>query len=147
VGTLYEQVGIHPDLVGAGLMQGRKYYDTKEIKRIGEIYTPWPSWHIVAHSSIGKELASVATLGAFLKAVDEGVKYFNTHRDEAVEWIAANLDYSEEDAREWLKSVEFSKDCKAVEERVVETTVGILKKAGVIKGDVAPKDMVLQLGL
>jgi ABC-type nitrate/sulfonate/bicarbonate transport system substrate-binding protein len=133
---------------GRGLIGGRKYYDTNEIKRIGEIYTPWPSWHIVAHSSVSKDVASVATLGAFLKALDEGVKHFNTHRNEAVDWIANNLDYTAEDAREWLKTVEFSKDVKRVEPEVVEKTVGILRKAGVIKDDtVAPKDMILDLHL
>ncbi|KAA8894663.1 hypothetical protein FN846DRAFT_398309 [Sphaerosporella brunnea] len=124
----------------------KKYYDSNEIKRIGEIYTPWPSWHIVAHSSVSKNVGSVATLRAFLKGLDEGVKYFNTHRDEAVDYIANNLDYTAEDAREWLKTVEFSKDCMKVEPNVVDKTVEILKKAGVIRGDEFPaKGMVLDL--
>lgn len=125
---------------------GRKYYDSGEIKRIGEIYTPWPSWHIVAHTELSKSVAGVATVGAFLRAVDDGISYFNTHRDEAVEYISTNLDYSAEDAREWLKTVEFSKDCKAVEKEVVEKTVGVLRKAGVVKGDeVKVEDMILNL--
>lgn len=119
----------------------RKYYDTQEIRRIGEIYTPWPSWHIVAHSSQKTE-----AVAAFAEAVNEGVKYFNEHLAEAVKWIAGNLDYSEEDAREWLKTVKFSKDCGVVEKEVVEKTLGILKKAGVVKGDqVQVADMVLDL--
>lgn len=118
---------------------GRKYYDTQEIRKIGEIYTPWPSWHIVAHSSQKSEAVT-----AFAEAVNEGVKYFNEHLDEAVKWIAGNLDYSEEDGREWLKTVKFSEDCGVVETEVVEKTLGILKKAGVVKGDqVQAADMVL----
>ncbi|KAI5797278.1 hypothetical protein FPQ18DRAFT_366455 [Pyronema domesticum] len=124
----------------------KKYYDSGEIKRIGEIYTPWPSWHIVAHKSLAENKEGVATTGAFLEAVDEGVKYFNGHKDEAVEWIAGNLDYSAEDAREWLKTVEFSKDCKLVEKEVVEKTVSILKKAAVVKDDkVIVQDMILDV--
>lgn len=124
----------------------RRYYDSGEIKRVGEIYTPWPSWHIVAHRSVAGSVGGVATAGAFLKALDEGVRYFNTHRDEAVEYIATHLDYTEEDAREWLGTVEFSKDCKVVERGDVEKTVGILRKAGVVKGkEVGVEEMILDL--
>ncbi|KAF8540331.1 hypothetical protein BDD12DRAFT_804577 [Trichophaea hybrida] len=124
----------------------KKYYDSGEIKRIGEIYTPWPSWHIVAHTGVSKSVAGIATVGAFLRALDEGVAYFNTHRDEAVEYISTQLDYSEEDAREWLRTVKFVKECKVVEKEVVEKTVGVLRKAGVVKGDeVEVKDMILDL--
>ena len=102
----------------------------------------------MAHKSLGSSVAGIVTTCAFLKAVDEGVSYFNTHKDEAVEWIATHLDYSEEDAREWLKTVEFSKDCKVVEKEVVENTLSILRKAGVVKGEeVGVKDMVLGLTL
>ena len=126
---------------GRGTDDGRKYYDTQEIRRIGEIYTPWPSWHIVAHPSQKAEVVA-----AFAGAVNEGVNYFNEHLDEAVNWIAGNLDYSEEDAKEWLKTVKFSQDCGIVEPEVVEKTLGILKKAGVVKGDQAQvADMILDL--
>lgn len=96
-------------------------------------------------------MSGIATIGAFLKAVDEGIKHFNTHRDEAVEYISTHLDYSEEDARAWLKTVAFSADCRKVERGVVEKTVAILKKAGVVKGDatggeVTTESMVLDLG-
>lgn len=100
----------------------------------------------MAHSALSKDVAGVATASAFLKAVDEGVKYFNTHGDEAVEYIATNLDYSEADAREWLKTVEFSKDCRAVDRNDIEKTVDILRKAGVVKDDtVKVADMILDL--
>ena len=130
-------------------LQTRKYYDTAEIRRIGEIYTPWPSWHIVAHSDLASSVSGIATTSAFLKAVDEGIKHFNTHRNEAVEYISTHLDYSEDDARAWLKTVAFSADCRKVERDVVEKTVAILKKAGVVKGDageVTTESMVLDLG-
>jgi len=39
-----------------------------------------------------------------------------------------------EDARAWLKTVEHVKDASKVEPSVVEDTVTILQKAGVVKG-------------
>jgi hypothetical protein len=49
-----------------------------------------------------------------------------------VKYIGTSLDYSEEDAREWLKTVKFPKGTKGVDIAVVEKTVTILKKAGVV---------------
>lgn len=114
--------------------EGRKYYDSGEIRQIGHIDTPWPSWHVVASTSTvlatseGKEAVK-----GFLEGLNRGVKYFLEHQDEAVEWIYGNLDYSEEDAREWLKTVKFSEDVTKVREEVVGKCVAILRKAGVVK--------------
>lgn len=82
----------------------------------------------------------------FLTAVNEGISYFNAHNDEAVEFISTNLDYSPDDARAWLKTVEFAPDAKKVDGGVVEKAVDILVKAGVIKKDsgVKVKDMVVK---
>lgn len=71
----------------------KRYYDNGEIKKIGEIYTPWPSWHIVARS----ELVSSSQLRDLLQKLDLGIEYFREHQGEAVEYISADLDYSKED--------------------------------------------------
>lgn len=87
-------------------------------------------------------------ISSFLSAVNEGITYFNSHNDEAVEFISTNLDYSADDSRAWLKTVRFSEDCKVVEIEVVEKTVDILSKAGVIsmeEGGVTPADMVVRV--
>ncbi len=109
----------------------KKYYDNKEIKKIGEIYTPWPSWVITARSQLvaehGKEIAG------FLRSIEKGIKYFNDHQEEAIEYIYNNLDYSEEDAREWIKTVKFAKDVNAVDsDKVVNKTFKVLRTAGVL---------------
>ena len=98
---------------------------------LGDIYTPWPSWHVVAHDTVEREV-----LGRFAGALDEGVRYFNAHKEEAVGWIAAELDYSREDATEWLQTVEFAEDTGKVRREVVERTAGILKGAGVVGREV-----------
>jgi hypothetical protein len=33
----------------------KRYYDNGEIKRIGEIYTPWSSWKIVASTKLDND--------------------------------------------------------------------------------------------
>ncbi|MCJ1370027.1 hypothetical protein MMC20_001239, partial [Loxospora ochrophaea] len=115
----------------------KKYYDNKEIKRIGEIYTPWSSWKIVAQNPSDQRLEDM-----FYK-IDRGVKYFEEHQEEAVEYISTHLDYSKEDAQEWLKTVKFAKEVKGVSTETINKTIEILKKAGVIEsGAVQANDMV-----
>lgn len=116
----------------------KRYYNNGEIKRIGEIYTPWPSWHIVARPDvIGDERMEEA-----LEKLNLGIKYFEAHQEEAVEYISTELDYSAEDAREWLKTVRFAEDVRGVRASVVEETATVLKKAGVLGREVGVEGMV-----
>lgn len=116
----------------------KRYYDNGEIKRIGEIYTPWPSWHIVARPDvIGDERMEVV-----LEKLNLGTRYFEDHQEEAVQYISTELDYSAQDAREWLKTVKFAKDVRGVRESVVQETVTVLKKAGVLGQEVRVEGMI-----
>jgi len=115
----------------------KRYYDNKSIKKIGEIYTPWSSWKIVARDD-----ARDTRLQDFFEKLNHGVEYFEKHHDEAVKYISTELDYSEGDAREWLGTVRFAKDVKGVKMETVEKTVEVLKKAGVLEGDVSIETMV-----
>lgn len=116
----------------------KRHYDNGEIKRVGEIYTPWPSWHVVARPEvIGDE-----RMEEMLEKLNLGIEYFGEHQEEAVEYISAELDYSAEDAREWLKTVKFAKDVRGVRESVVRETMTVLKKAGVLGQEVRVGGMI-----
>ncbi|KAL2190619.1 periplasmic binding protein-like II [Thermothelomyces heterothallicus CBS 203.75] len=112
----------------------KRYYDKGEIRKIGEIYTPWSSWKIVASTRLiqgdGNPDAAVENL---LKKLDQGIKHFNENKEEAVKYISTELDYSEEDAREWLKTVRFPERTRGVDAKVVIQTVETLCTAGVLK--------------
>ncbi|KAK6065455.1 hypothetical protein SCUP515_11171 [Seiridium cupressi] len=110
----------------------KRYYDSGEIRKVGEIYTPWSSWKIVASTSTTK-LSADARLKDLFKKLDQGTKYFIEHHDEAVRYISTELDYSEEDAREWLKTVEFAREVAGVDVKVIESCIASLRKAGVLK--------------
>ncbi|MCJ1365894.1 hypothetical protein MMC16_005019 [Acarospora aff. strigata] len=104
----------------------KKYYDNGEIKQIGDIYTPWSSWKIVAADPTD------ARLREMFSRIDKGVEYFNAHPEEAVEYISASLDYSADDARAWLGTVKFADGVEGVSEDMIEKTIDSLRKAGVI---------------
>jgi hypothetical protein len=110
----------------------KKYYDNGEIKKIGEIYTPWPSWQIVADSQLAKGGKEDDRLDELFAKLDQGIKYFEENQGEAVEYISTKLDYSKEDAEEWLTTVRFASKTKGVDVGVVEKTIEVLSKAGVL---------------
>lgn len=115
----------------------KRYFDNGSIKKIGEIYTPWPSWHIVARP----ELVDSLQLNDLFEKLNQGIEYFEGHQEQAVEYISTHLDYSADDAREWLKTVRFTRDVKGVSGSVVEETVKVLRKARVV-GEVEVREMV-----
>lgn len=111
----------------------KRYYDSGEIRRVGEIYTPWSSWKIVASTALVDGRGRLdERVGDLFGKLDEGMRYFEEHVEEAVGYISTELDYSEEDAREWLKTVKFPARTEGVDLAVVEKTVGVLRKAGVL---------------
>lgn len=115
----------------------KRYFDNGEIKKIGEIYTPWSSWKIVARDPLDKRMQPMSD------SINKGIRHFREHQDEAVEYISTELDYSEEDAIEWLKTVEYPKDIRGVDPMVIHRTIETLGKAGVIDADaVSSEDMV-----
>ena len=116
----------------------KRYYDNGEIKRIGEIYTPWPSWHIVARQDvIGDE-----RMDEVFAKINLGIRYFEEHQEEAVQYISTELDYTAEDAKEWLQTVKFAEHVRGVGESVVQETVTVLKKAGVLEQEVRVEGMI-----
>jgi len=123
----------------------KRYYDSGEIRRVGEIYTPWSSWKIVASTTLfGQDDALDPRVEDLFEELNKGIKHFNENQDEAVEYISTALDYSAEDAREWLKTVRFPDRTQGVDQSVVDKTVSALRKAGVLsqfKG-IQPEAMV-----
>lgn len=112
----------------------KRYYDSGEVKQIGEILTPWPSWVINARTEIVEKNA--AQLSEFLKALEEGIAYFKDNKEEAIKYIYTELDYSQEDATEWIKTVEFTAGAlNQVDPQVVAKTYKVLVEAGVLTDD------------
>ncbi|KAH3674650.1 hypothetical protein WICMUC_003196 [Wickerhamomyces mucosus] len=122
----------------------KRYYDNKEVKKIGEIYTPWPSWVFNARAETLR--SNREEVLKFTKAVRKGIEYFNANPEEAIKYIYTNLDYSEEDAKEWIKTVTFNKNITEASsfdyESAINKTYKVLIKAGVLKE--SEDDLIVQ---
>jgi len=128
----------------------KRYYDNGEIRRVGEIYTPWSSWKIVASTELfsGEKKEKLDDrVEDLMEKLNKGIKHFNENQDEAVKYISTELDYSEEDAREWLKTVRFPERTQGVDMAVITKTVDILRKAGVLSAGkgIKPEEMVARV--
>jgi hypothetical protein len=122
----------------------KKFYDSGEIRRVGDIYTPWSSWKIVASTELIDTDDGQQRLDGLFEKLDKGVAHFNENQEEAIEYISTSLEYTEADAREWIKTVKFPTSTKGVKPQVVDDCVSILRKAGVLvegKG-MDPRSMV-----
>ncbi len=110
-------------------------HESTPLKKIGEIYTPWPSWHIAASSSTFPEPEKDERLMQVFKILDEGIKEFNSTPEVAVKMLGTGelgCHYTEEDAREWLKDAVFVKTTKGVDGTMMENVVKVLQGAGVV---------------
>lgn len=109
------------------------------LKKIGEIFTPWPSWHIAASTSTFPNPDSNEALKQVFEALDGGIKMFNTDPDSGIRMLGtgeAGCHYSEEDGREWLKDVRFVNGTRGVDAGVMHGVLDVLKTALVIGADV-----------
>lgn len=107
----------------------KAYYDDGTLRRIGEIYTPWPSWMIVARDDTDPRLRD------FTAKLNQGITHFRQHKEVAINHIISKMKYSSDDAETWMKTVEFSDDVRQVRPEMLEEVVGILRKASVLGQD------------
>ncbi|KAL4788494.1 hypothetical protein BJX76DRAFT_353247 [Aspergillus varians] len=105
------------------------------LKKIGEIFTPWPSWMIVASTAAFPEPETDERLKKLFEVLDGGVKEFEGDLGRVVSLLGTGelgCTYGEEDAGEWIKDVRFSQGTRGVDGKIIEGVVDVLKIAGVI---------------
>ena len=117
--------------------------DDTPLKNVGEIYTPWPSWHIAASSKTFPEPENDETLKQLFEILDKGIEQFNSDPDQGINMLGTGelgCHYTEEDAREWLRSVKFFDSTRGVRAETMNSVMLILQKAGVIEPSIQVRD-------
>ncbi|KAL2845973.1 hypothetical protein BJX68DRAFT_277190 [Aspergillus pseudodeflectus] len=105
------------------------------LKKIGEIFTPWPSWMVVASTSAFPNPESDDRLDKLFALLDEGIKAFQGDHEGVVKMLGTGefgCHYSAEDGAEWIRDVRFSEGTRGVSGDVLGGVVDVLKGAGVI---------------
>ncbi|KAB8360904.1 hypothetical protein FH972_024637 [Carpinus fangiana] len=118
----------------------KRHYDAGELKKIGEIPTPWNGWHIAA---AGDE--TDGRLDEFVTpALAKAIEHFQENKQEAVDYISSNMAYSVEDASAWYDEVVYPKELGKVDMDGIKGAIASLQKAGVIEhNDAVPWKTVL----
>lgn len=130
----------------------KPYFDGKDtpLKHIGEMYTPWPSWHIAASSKRFPEPATDPKLLKLFDCFDRGIRDFNGDTESAIKRLVAGefqCQYSEDDGREWLKSAKFFDRTRGVDASTMDGVIKVLDTAQVIEPSTEVKDTSGILGI
>ncbi|ESK87255.1 hypothetical protein Moror_5791 [Moniliophthora roreri MCA 2997] len=109
----------------------KPYLDAGEVRFIGSVPTPWPSWLAAAQPSV-----NAGALKTFLSTLSNYVRDFHSAESRAtknVEFIKDKFGYPEQDILEWQKTVGYPEDCLVIPKKVVADTLSVLEKANVVK--------------
>ncbi|KAF9000681.1 hypothetical protein BDQ17DRAFT_1400450 [Cyathus striatus] len=110
----------------------KPFMDAGDVRFIGSVPTPWPSWMIAANL----DRAAKDELKTFLADLSTYVRVFNSEEKRAKEnvaFIEAEFGYPKTDIQAWLNTVGYPENCRSISQKVVTDTLSILEKAGVVK--------------
>ncbi|KAJ3881045.1 hypothetical protein F5051DRAFT_398263 [Lentinula edodes] len=109
----------------------KPWLDSGEVRFIGSVPTPWPSWLVAAQPSVNTE-----ALKQFLTSLSSYVRSFDSAESRAtknVNFIKSRFGYGEEDIEAWMKTVGYPQDCLTIPKDVLMNTLSVLENAGVVK--------------
>ncbi|KIO34388.1 hypothetical protein M407DRAFT_127998 [Tulasnella calospora MUT 4182] len=109
----------------------KPWLDRGEVRFIGSVPTPWPSWMIAAHTSPERcprdnVINFVATLTSYVNDFDSEA----SRKGKDVEFIKKQFGYPEEDIKAWLETVGYPTDCTKIDGSMLVRTFGILEATG-----------------
>jgi hypothetical protein len=128
----------------------KPFVDSGEVRFIGNVPTPWPSWTIAYSKSVSS--SSKTTLEEFLLKLQETITAFTepSNENESLVAITEQMSYDRKDVEKWWSGVRWVQDqrealpgadsfhgqsttTQTVSKAVLEQTLDNLEKAGVIK--------------
>ena len=109
------------------------------IRPLGTIPTPWLSWMVVCKPELAEPTQGGGKadhrLETFFTMLNHGIEDFENNYEQSVNYISGELDYSLQDAEEWMKTVKFVKGTRGVDQGMIENVIVLLNKAGVLQED------------
>ncbi|TDL25707.1 periplasmic binding protein-like II [Rickenella mellea] len=117
----------------------KPWADRGDVRFIGSVPTPWPSWLIAAHPS--PDRAPPVAVRTFLANLTTYVRAFDSDEKRAkanVEFIREKFGYPESDIKAWQLTVRYTEDCTAIPGKVLVDTLNTLEGAGVVEKQPLP---------
>jgi len=111
----------------------KPFLDKGDVRFIGSVPTPWPSWLIAAHPSPSR--APPTAVRTFLADLTRFVRTFDAPSSRVstgLEFISEKFGYPREDIKAWLETVGYPEDCAVIPKQVIVNTLNMLETAGVV---------------
>lgn len=113
----------------------RPYHLKGEVRRVGELTTPWPCF-MVASTDACVDAHAVA-LQRMMAGIREAVGLFMTERDASIARVVSSHGLSPEDAAQWFDGVHLS-GATTVSEAALERALAAMRSVGALPSDCSP---------
>lgn len=121
----------------------KPFHDKKIIKRVGQIFTPWPCFMLAARADVAAEKRDA--IRRAMRAVGEAAALFHAEADTMPSVIAKRYGLKPEDAQAWYNGVRISAT-PTVPESAIQKALSSLRQAAVLpavtESDRKPSDFV-----
>jgi hypothetical protein len=104
--------------------------DHHQIRFIGSLPTPWPSWAIAASTSLLSQPDSHATLRTFLGSLEDKVRAFDSEEKRAdeseegdVRFVEREFGYEREDVKSWLGGTRWFGKLEGMDKKMIRGTL------------------------
>ena len=115
----------------------KKFWENGELKKLGEIPTPWNGWHIAVRGSQPDPRVNQV----LYPALQQGVDHLKNDKEDTVDFISSNMDYSRADAEAWYDEVKYPTSFGMLNRDGIGAAIKSLRTAGFIQsGEVALQD-------
>lgn len=119
----------------------KPYYDSGELRRIGEIATPWPCFLLASAATVLADPAKREALRRARRAVQQACSLFRREEGMASE-VSKRYGLREEDAAQWYAAVRITAS-EVISESTLEQPLQALKEAGILTKEKYPADLPL----
>ena len=109
----------------------KKFWDTGELKRIGEIPTPWNGWHIAVRGSTPDPRVQEI----LYPSLQKGLEWFKNEKEEVMEMLTGEMGYERPDAESWYQEVVYPGSFGSINQGGVGAAITSLRTAGFIQSE------------
>ncbi len=110
----------------------KPFHDNGDLRRIGEITTPWPCFMIASTLSVLQSKRHL--IHQMMEGIQESCRLFAEEKDSIPLEIAEKYSLKPEDAKTWYDNVTITAT-SAIPLSAIETVVSALKEAKVLSGE------------
>jgi ABC-type nitrate/sulfonate/bicarbonate transport system substrate-binding protein/cyclopropane fatty-acyl-phospholipid synthase-like methyltransferase len=119
----------------------KPFHDSGEVRRIGEIYTPWPCFLLASATKVLDDADKRRAIRLVRQAVQEACRLFRNEAGMAT-LVSQRYGLRAEDAAEWYAQVRITAS-EVVSESTLEQPLQALKDAAILTRETYPKDLPL----